>query len=237
MRTPSEVYAASPRPYRGLSDLTYPWHDWTATVTHCGRICRHNRKINLSQVFAGQLVGVRRKPTASGWSVSCTTTSRGTSTMRPVGSSRSRTPSARACYPCLRNEVLPMSPEWTGEGWRRERDSNPRYGFPYSGFQDRLFQPLTHPSVYFYRRGPPAPRCRRLQLQTSNCRTFKAETAFSTSHCSIGLSPMFPGSSVPWSESSKFEVRNSKFDTHFILSIPMYGRSASGITTEPSFCW
>jgi hypothetical protein len=30
--------------------------------------------------------------------------------------------------------------------WRRERDSNPRYGFPYSGFQDRLFQPLTHPS-------------------------------------------------------------------------------------------
>src|SRR5579863_3651927 len=31
--------------------------------------------------------------------------------------------------------------------WRRERDSNPRYGFPYSGFQDRLFQPLTHPSA------------------------------------------------------------------------------------------
>ena len=31
-------------------------------------------------------------------------------------------------------------------GWRRERDSNPRYGFPYSGFQDRPFQPLTHPS-------------------------------------------------------------------------------------------
>ena len=34
-------------------------------------------------------------------------------------------------------------------GWRRERDSNPRYGFPYSGFQDRLFQPLTHPSAPF----------------------------------------------------------------------------------------
>jgi hypothetical protein len=31
--------------------------------------------------------------------------------------------------------------------WRRERDSNPRYGFPYSGFQDRLFKPLTHPSA------------------------------------------------------------------------------------------
>jgi hypothetical protein len=34
----------------------------------------------------------------------------------------------------------------TQTAWRRERDSNPRYGFPYSGFQDRPFQPLTHPS-------------------------------------------------------------------------------------------
>ena len=32
---------------------------------------------------------------------------------RRVGSSRSRIPSARKCYPCLRNEVLPMSPKWT----------------------------------------------------------------------------------------------------------------------------
>jgi hypothetical protein len=31
--------------------------------------------------------------------------------------------------------------------WRRERDSNPRYRFRHSGFQDRPFQPLTHPSV------------------------------------------------------------------------------------------
>ena len=30
--------------------------------------------------------------------------------------------------------------------WRRERDSNPRWSFPHSGFQDRRFQPLTHPS-------------------------------------------------------------------------------------------
>src|SRR5207302_11093465 len=31
--------------------------------------------------------------------------------------------------------------------WRRERDSNPRYPFGYSGFQDRPFRPLTHPSA------------------------------------------------------------------------------------------
>jgi putative transposase len=61
MRTPAEVYTPATRPYDGLPTLSYPWHDWTATVTHCGRICRHNRKINLSQVFAGQLVGVRQE--------------------------------------------------------------------------------------------------------------------------------------------------------------------------------
>ena len=39
-----------------------------------------------------------------------------------------------------------MYPEWTSEGWRRERDSNPRYPFGYNGFQDRRHQPLGHPS-------------------------------------------------------------------------------------------
>ena len=36
----------------------YPFHDQTITVTHCGRICFKTRKVNLSQVFAGQNVGV-----------------------------------------------------------------------------------------------------------------------------------------------------------------------------------
>ena len=31
--------------------------------------------------------------------------------------------------------------------WRRERDSNPRYPLRYNGFQDRRYQPLTHPSA------------------------------------------------------------------------------------------
>jgi putative transposase len=60
MRVPAEVYTGSPRPYRGLRDLAYPFHDWTAIVTHCGRICFNWRKVNLSQVFAGQQVGVRQ---------------------------------------------------------------------------------------------------------------------------------------------------------------------------------
>ncbi len=60
MRVPGELYTRSTRAYRGLSDLAYPLHDWTAIVTHCGRICFNWRKVNLSQVFAGQQVGIRQ---------------------------------------------------------------------------------------------------------------------------------------------------------------------------------
>ena len=58
MKVPADVYGRSPRVYRGLDDLTYPFHDHTITVTHCGRICFQRQKVNLSQVFAGQNVGV-----------------------------------------------------------------------------------------------------------------------------------------------------------------------------------
>jgi putative transposase len=58
MKVPADVYARSPRVYRGLQELTYPFHDHTITVTRCGRICFKRRKVNLSHVFAGQNVGV-----------------------------------------------------------------------------------------------------------------------------------------------------------------------------------
>ena len=59
MKYPAELYVSSSRPYRGLSDLEYPFHDRTITVTNCGRICIGRRKINLSIVFAGQNVGIK----------------------------------------------------------------------------------------------------------------------------------------------------------------------------------
>ncbi len=58
MKVPADVYTRSPRVYRGLAELTYPFHDATVTVTRCGRLCWHGRKINLSLAFAGQNVGV-----------------------------------------------------------------------------------------------------------------------------------------------------------------------------------
>jgi putative transposase len=48
------------RPYRGLSELTYPFHDRTITVTQCGRVCMAPHKITISTVFAGQKVGVKQ---------------------------------------------------------------------------------------------------------------------------------------------------------------------------------
>ena len=59
MKIPSEIYTSSPRSYRGLQDGHYPFHDKTITVTSCGRIGLTRKKINLSQVFSSQNVGIK----------------------------------------------------------------------------------------------------------------------------------------------------------------------------------
>jgi len=45
MRVPADDFVRSPRPHRGLGELEYPFHDWTAIVTTCGRICYENRRV------------------------------------------------------------------------------------------------------------------------------------------------------------------------------------------------
>jgi hypothetical protein len=59
MRCPAEFYTASPRPYDGLPELQYPWHDRDILVTACGRICMHRKKINVSTVLGGQKLAIR----------------------------------------------------------------------------------------------------------------------------------------------------------------------------------
>ena len=41
-----------------IDELAYPFHDHTIAVTRCGRVCFNGQTVNLSQVFAGQNVGV-----------------------------------------------------------------------------------------------------------------------------------------------------------------------------------
>ena len=60
MKVPADLYDQSPRQYRGLQELNYPFHDRTVTVTSCGRICMGKMKVHLSTVFAGQNVGVKQ---------------------------------------------------------------------------------------------------------------------------------------------------------------------------------
>lgn len=59
MRCPAEVYRPSPRPYVGIPEPHYPFHDRTVMVTSCGRLCLYRKKINLSITLAGQAVGVK----------------------------------------------------------------------------------------------------------------------------------------------------------------------------------
>ena len=59
MKCPAEVHTPSIRPYRGLPEVSYPFHDKDILVTSCGRICLHRKRINLSSVFAGQPLGIK----------------------------------------------------------------------------------------------------------------------------------------------------------------------------------
>ena len=56
---PGDIFTPSPRIYQPPDEPDYPYHDRTVRVTRCGRICIGRRKINLSQVFAGQILGLR----------------------------------------------------------------------------------------------------------------------------------------------------------------------------------
>ena len=59
MKCPAEVYTPSTRPYQGIPEPHYPFHDRTVMVTSCGRLCLYRKKINLSVCLAGQAVGIK----------------------------------------------------------------------------------------------------------------------------------------------------------------------------------
>ncbi len=59
MRCPAQLHTASARPYLGIPEPHYPFHDKTVLVTCCGRLCLHRKKINLSKSLAGQAVGIK----------------------------------------------------------------------------------------------------------------------------------------------------------------------------------
>ena len=110
MKCPAELYAASPPPYDGLPELTYPFHDREVLVTACGRLCLHRKRINVSTVLAGQKLGIKEVDDAI-WLVSFMHYDLGY--FRP-GAENPATPRqpvrhevvthllGTTCYPCLR---------------------------------------------------------------------------------------------------------------------------------------
>jgi hypothetical protein len=59
MKCPAELYFPSGRPYQGIQEPHYLFHDKTVVVTNCGRLCLYRKKINLSTCLAGQAVGIK----------------------------------------------------------------------------------------------------------------------------------------------------------------------------------
>ena len=126
MKYPAELYRPSPRPYRGMSELHYPFHDRTITVTQCGRICFGRRKINLSTVFAGQNVGIKEVSDKI-WLVSFMQYDLGFFDHETGSPRKRREPIRRKSvtyvsginrYPCDRNRPC--------IDWRARQESNPR---------------------------------------------------------------------------------------------------------------
>ena len=125
MKCPAEVYQPSTRPYTGLPDIDYPLHDKTIVVTRYGRICLGRKKINFSQVFAGQAVGIKEVHDDI-WLVSFMDYDLGyfdleTRVLEPL-----ENPFGQKCYLCLRYIVSPMCPGWTKKKWCARGDSNSR---------------------------------------------------------------------------------------------------------------
>ena len=125
MKVPSERYAPSSRPYRGLPSLDYPLHDWTATVTTCGRICDNKRKVNLRTGLRG--AGCRGPPGPGAHLARDLHALRPRLLRRrdlPPRADRQSVPdpgvphvSGMNCHPCVRN-----GPKG---GWRARQDAEP----------------------------------------------------------------------------------------------------------------
>ena len=57
----------SPRPYKGLGELEYPFHDRTITVTRCGRICFGGARSISVRSSPARTSASRRSRRRSGW--------------------------------------------------------------------------------------------------------------------------------------------------------------------------
>ena len=147
MRCPAEFYTASPRPYDGLPELQYPWHDRDILVTACGRICMHRKKINISTVLAGQKLGIREVDDGI-WLVSFMHYDLGYIDLEQRTLQTIDNPFGTRLSPMsqVRSVTHVSGPDkviYGGRGGIRTHEG----AEPPAGFQDRCLKPLGHPSA------------------------------------------------------------------------------------------
>jgi putative transposase len=118
MKCPAEIYQPSTRPYQGLPDIDYPFHDKTIVVTRCGRICLGRKKINFSQVFAGQAVGIKEVQDDI-WLVSFMDYDLGYFDLETRVLEPPENPFDSKVLLMKLLHFVNMSPGWTQTGWRR----------------------------------------------------------------------------------------------------------------------
>ena len=123
---PGDLFTPSGRAHAPPPEPEYPFHDKEVRVTHCGRICMGRRKINLSRVFAGELVGLSEVDDQV-WLVSFLDLDLGffdqdagrvEPAQNPFGPEPRIPSDPRKCSPCPRNGP--------GNEWRSGQDSNLR---------------------------------------------------------------------------------------------------------------
>jgi hypothetical protein len=162
---PRRTLSCFTAPFGGLPELIYPFHDREVLITACGRLCLHRKRINISTVLAGQKLGIKEVDDGI-WLASFMHYDLGyfdleQKTLQPLD-----TRSARGCHPCLRYDLLPMSPVWTqkrdgGAGGIRTLD---RALQPYNGLANRRLQPLGHSSISADMPDARASRKRQIQI-------------------------------------------------------------------------
>src|SRR5579883_2352814 len=114
MKCPAELYIPAGRPYQGIPEPHYPFHDRTVVVTSCGRLCLYRKKSISASLWPVRPSASRKSTTASGSSASCNTIL-ATSIWRRKLCSPSTIPSGQKCHLCPRNNLLPMCPVRTIE--------------------------------------------------------------------------------------------------------------------------
>ena len=124
MKCPAEIYTASTKPFRGITEPQYPFHDKTVVVTNCGRLCLYRKKINLSTCLAGQAVGIKEVDDGI-WLVSFMDYDLGYVDLEEKSLQPLEKPSGQKCYLCLRYILLPMCPVRTIENLERETGFEP----------------------------------------------------------------------------------------------------------------